>query len=84
MITVIFTGLKACVNGASVESAMYEGGLEATRLCVDRRADLGAEDRQLLFWGSLSNQPSLLRACDRTSLLTNSNFGSLFKFAVLQ
>lgn len=64
---------------------MDEQGLEATRLFVDRRrADLGVEDRQLLFWGLFLPSHLYLRACGRTSLPTNSSFGSLFLFAVLQ
>lgn len=57
MIAVVFTNPKAYINGhcalgAGAEGAVYEQGLEASRLCVDRRrADLGPEDGQLRFGG---------------------------------
>lgn len=76
MIAVIFIGPKAYVNGVGY---VWARGLEATRLCVDRKADLGAEDRQLLFWVLFLPSYPYLRACDRTSFLPTPTLEAFFK-----
>lgn len=75
MIAVVSTSPKAyvdgyCVLGARVEGAVYEQGLEASRLCVDRRrADLGPEDGQCLWGGLYLGSHPYLRARGRIPFL---------------